>query len=123
MVMTLFFIFIVALICISIISGIQLRKKELPYAPLLFNVHKFSTLSTIVFVYLTLKKGSILNSLNSLLWIVLISTALMLVSAMITGGIMNTQRSKNNALQIAHKITTILSILGYITIFIAVKFG
>lgn len=105
------------LLLLVFISGIWIKKQGKPYSNLLFTIHKLATLAIIVLVILAIRVVYQQTGLTDFQVILTIGTGILLLAAMISGGIISARESVKNSLQFSHKILPLLTLAGFIWIY------
>jgi len=105
------------LFLLIIISGIWLTKTGRPYQNILFSVHKFVSLLTVVLgaimVY-NLQKSTEISALATTLMIV---AGIIFIILIVTGGLLNLDKPFYETLRITHRILSPITVILTVVVF------
>ena len=108
---------ITVLFVLMIVSGIWLAKAGKPYDATQFNIHKILSLVAVVLT------GVIAYSLYKaagnpqLVLVLMIITALLFLILLVSGGLMNTDTTAHQLLQLVHRISSGLAVILSVLVF------
>ena len=93
-------------------SGYRLKQKGKPYNIFNFNIHKFLALAVLAFIIVTIYKSNNTSALNITEFLLCIITGLLFLFAIISGGLLNIEKTMPASITIIHKLTPYLIILS-----------
>ncbi len=96
------------------IFGFWLQRKGKPYNGLLFNVHKLIGLAALVFLGYTFFQVNKTAPLQPVEWSVCLVTGLLFIATIITGGLMNIEKSMPAVVKGIHRVFPYLTALAAI---------
>lgn len=103
-------ILIGAALVLNMITGIFLHKASTPYKPLLVNFHKILILAAIIMLIFFAKKN--FSNTPTYFSSLLIILSIIAIAALISGGIVSHKNLAEGALNITHRISSFLFIVG-----------
>lgn len=101
-----------------VVSGIWLTRTGKPYNPVLFNVHKFVSLTGVVVTAVLLYGYFNSMEVSPLIVALTIAAGLLFVVLLVSGGLLNLDIKLYKLLRIVHRITPALSIILTALIFL-----
>ena len=93
-------------------SGIWLTRSGKPYSGVLVNIHKLISLAGVVLLALVIRQASRAGRLSPTEVAVIAVTGLLLLGAIVTGGLVSTDNPMPQAVLIAHRVAPFLAALG-----------
>lgn len=102
----------ITLFIFIILSGFWMAKIGKPYNPLAFNIHKFVSLTFIVYT-IVLSRGLTKSiEMNSIHWIFLILSVFFLLILLVSGGIMSAKEEIIKPMVFIHKLSSGLALIS-----------
>jgi hypothetical protein len=104
-----------------LISGLWLRKSGKPYNMAVLTVHKLISVGVVIFIFIIiyqLYKSALLNALEFVLSLVMF---LAFLGAVITGGLLSTNKPMPSFVTVIHKMSSFASILLTAVLIILLK--
>ncbi|MDZ7724990.1 MAG: hypothetical protein U5R06_19805 [candidate division KSB1 bacterium] len=95
-----------------VLTGIGLNRSGFAYGSLVLTLHKLLSLAVLVIYFRHLYLLNRTESLSGGLVVLAAITVLFFIGAMITGGLVSTEKYSTRLLLILHRLLSILTILG-----------
>ena len=97
------------------LSGFWLSRSGKPYSAILFNIHKLIALGAIIFLGIMVSKMHQAFPLAPLHLILIVAAGLLFIATMVTGGLLNIDRTWPAAILVGHRVlpflTTLITVL------------
>ena len=97
---------------LTLLTGIILERSGKSLTGLLFNVHKLIALAAVVLTIIQLVKIFKTHQPQSLLILLLVVCALCVLALFASGGLMSAGKLDLHSMQIVHRITSLVFVLG-----------
>ena len=93
-------------------SGMWLTRSGKPYSGILVNVHKLISLAGVVLLALATRQQTRGGNLGSAQVVSIVVTGLLLIAAILTGGLVSIDRPMPQAVLMAHRVTPFVSLVA-----------
>jgi len=100
-----------------IFSGVWLAKAGKPYDSTWFNIHKIVSLIAVVLAGIQAYSLCKASAHPQVVWVLMIITALLFLILLVSGGLMNTDTSVQQLLQLVHRISSGAAIILSVLVF------
>jgi len=100
-----------------IFSGVWLAKAGKPYDSTWFNIHKIVSLIAVVLAGIQAYSLYKASAHPQVVWVLMIITALLFLILLVSGGLMNTDTSVQQLLQLVHRISSGAAIILSVLVF------
>lgn len=96
---------IAALFLTVFLLGFRLTRSGKPYSGLILTVHKLLALAVLVILAILVGRASRTTPLDAVVWIASLSAAGFFVIAIISGGLLSTDKALPSAVKILHRVS------------------
>lgn len=107
---------LIAVIAIALIVvfllGFRLTRSGRPYSGLILTVHKLAALAVLVILALLVGRAARTAPLDAVVWIASLSAAVFFVVAIISGGLLSTDKTLPPAIKALHRVSPFLAVLA-----------
>ncbi len=96
---------------IIFLSGFWLGKSEKPYNVIVLTIHKLVSVGIIIFIVITCYQFYKVDALNTLELILGLSLILIFLGAIVSGGLLSTDKSIPSFVLVLHRVSSFVSVL------------